>query len=74
MAFNTIDSRGQGFLKVEDLRTFIKAMNLYPSEKNLGLLFGRFDNDEDGVVSYDEFVTAITPFLGQQGPASQMSH
>jgi len=49
---------------MEDLRTFIKGMNLYPSEKNLGLLFGRFDNDEDGVVSYDEFVTAITPFLG----------
>ena len=36
---------------------------MYPTEKNLGLLFERFDKSEDGVVDYDEFVTGVTPFL-----------
>ena len=36
---------------------------MYPIEKNFGLMFERFNKSETGCVDYDEFVTAITPFL-----------
>jgi Ca2+-binding EF-hand superfamily protein len=36
---------------------------MYPIEKNLGLLFERFNKSEDGAISYEEFVAGITPFL-----------
>jgi Ca2+-binding EF-hand superfamily protein len=63
VAFNAIDSDSKGYLTIEDLREFLKQVNMYPIEKNLSLLYKRLDKDEDGVVAYDEFVTGIRPFL-----------
>jgi Ca2+-binding EF-hand superfamily protein len=48
---------------VDDLRDFLKGQNIYPTEKNLALLFERLDRNEDQVVDFDEFVATITPFL-----------
>ena len=62
-AFNAMDTQSKGYLTLDDFRDFLKQCNMYPIEKNLSLLFERFDRDEDGVVAYDEFVTATTPFL-----------
>jgi len=36
---------------------------MYPIEKNLGLLFERFNKSEDGAIVYEEFVAGVTPFL-----------
>ena len=36
---------------------------MYPIEKNLSLLFERFNKSENGSVVFDEFVSGITPFL-----------
>jgi len=36
---------------------------MYPIEKNLGLLFERFNKSEDGSIIFEEFVSGITPFL-----------
>jgi Ca2+-binding EF-hand superfamily protein len=46
-AFNAMDEFGRGQLMIEDFRTFIKKGNLYPIEKDLALVFERFDKDED---------------------------
>lgn len=62
-AFAAMDVDNKEYLTLDDFRNFIKSVNMYPIEKNLSLLFERFDRDEDKVVTYDEFVTAITPFL-----------
>lgn len=62
-AFKRLDTDAKGYLTVDDFRSFLKMQNMYPTEKNLGLLFERFDKSEDGVVDYDEFVTGVTPFL-----------
>lgn len=62
-AFNFIDLGDKEHLVIDDLRDFLKDLNLYPIEKNLSLLFERFDKDEDGVISYDDFLNGITPFL-----------
>lgn len=36
---------------------------MYPTDKYLDLLFERFDKDQDGAVSFEEFVAGITPFM-----------
>ena len=62
LAFNTFDKDGKGYFTNDDMYNFFKSVSLYPSERNMNLLFERFDKDGDGVVGYEEFVTAIQPF------------
>lgn len=61
-AFHAIDVFCRGDLSIDDFRNFMKKLNLYPIEKDLSLLFERFDKNEDGYVNYEEFVASITPF------------
>lgn len=60
-AFNTIDTMRKGNLNIEDFREFIKSCGLFPAEKDIQLLFNRFDKNEDGIVTFKEFVAAIIP-------------
>ena len=62
-AFNALDKDTKGYIQMEDIRNFLKSINMYPSEKNLQLLYQRWDKNEDGVISYEEFISAIQPFL-----------
>ena len=62
-AFQSMDEFSRGTLNIDDFRNFLKKLNLYPIEKDLGLLFERFDKDEDRQVDFEEFVAAITPFM-----------
>ena len=39
---------------------------MYPIEKDLVLLFERFDKDDDQHVNYEEFVAAVTPFMSNE--------
>ena len=67
MAFSAIDVDEKGYLDAADLRAFLKSLNMYPSEKNLNLLFLRLDKYERGVLSLDDFKTGVQPFsLTQQ--------
>jgi Ca2+-binding EF-hand superfamily protein len=61
-----MDEMGRGYLTIDDFRTFIKKANLYPIEKDLGLVYERFDTDEDRAVPYEEFVRAVTPFMNNE--------
>ena len=60
--FGVIDRDDKGYLTQDDLRSFLKNTNTYPSEKCLKLFFQRLDKNEDSVISYDEFVTGLMPF------------
>lgn len=62
-AFAAIDEVNRGSLSIDDIRNFMKKLNLYPIEKDLNLLFERLDKDEDNFVDYEEFVAGITPFM-----------
>ena len=61
-AFGAMDELQRGVLSIDDFRNFIKKANLYPVEKNLSLLFERFDKDGHKLIKYDEFVQGLTPF------------
>jgi len=62
-AFNAIDKQQKGYFTLGDMREFIKDQNMYPIEKNLGLLFERFDKNGSKSVTFDEYHSAVTPFL-----------
>ena len=66
MAFGQVDTQDKGYITADDLNKFLKAANMYPSEKCLKLFFQRLDKDEDSVISYDEFVTGLSPFQSNQ--------
>jgi Ca2+-binding EF-hand superfamily protein len=48
---------------LDDFREFIKAQNMYPTEKNLALLFERFNKSGNKAVTFEEYQQAVTPFL-----------
>jgi Ca2+-binding EF-hand superfamily protein len=58
-----MDKEQKGYCSIDDLREFIKAQNMYPIEKNLILLFERINKSGDGLVTFDEYQSAVTPFL-----------
>ena len=66
VAYGAMDELNRGCLTIDDFRGFMKKANLYPIEKDLVLLFERFDKDEDKHVSYEEFVAAVTPFMNNE--------
>ena len=66
MAFNQLDKEDKGYVTLDDLRAFLKTTNMYPSEKCLRLFYQRLDSNEDNVLSYDEFVTGLSPFQSNQ--------
>jgi Ca2+-binding EF-hand superfamily protein len=63
LAFSACDKDSKGVLTVDDIRNFCKANNMYPIERDLRLMFQRLDKDEDGVLTYQEFVQGLKPFL-----------
>lgn len=64
--FSAIDEHNRGMVSIDDMRLFIKKANLYPIERNLELLFERFDKSRRGAVSFEDFVAAMTPFMNQE--------
>uniref|UniRef100_A0A7S3CLS2 EF-hand domain-containing protein n=1 Tax=Strombidium rassoulzadegani TaxID=1082188 RepID=A0A7S3CLS2_9SPIT len=64
--FCAIDELNRGSINIDDFRLFIKKANLYPIEKNLILLFERFDKYGTGYVKFEDFVAAITPFMNNE--------
>ena len=58
-AFAAIDADEKGYLQAADIRAFLKGLNMYPSEKNLNLLFLRLDKYERGALSCDDFTTGV---------------
>ena len=63
LAFSVIDRQAKGYMTAEDIKAFCKSNNMYPIERDLKLLFQRLDKDEDGVLTYSEFLAGIKPFL-----------
>ena len=39
MAFSNIDRDDKGYVTMDDLRVYLKAMNMYPSEKCMTLFY-----------------------------------
>jgi Ca2+-binding EF-hand superfamily protein len=50
-----------------DLRDFMKVNGgFYPMERDLQLVFERFDKDEDGIIDLKEFIAGLSPFMNNK--------
>lgn len=55
-AFQACDRDSNGYLTRTELRRILAENGVYPSERDLQLLIQRFDRNNDGRVSYAEFM------------------
>ena len=54
-AFQTIDSRMEGFLDFSNIMNFCRRNNFYASESDVIAIVRRMDEDADQRITYNEF-------------------
>lgn len=60
-AFEALDIDKNGFVSKYEFRELLANHGFYATQKELDSLMNRYDQNEDGKVSYTEFVREITP-------------
>lgn len=60
-AFEALDQNDKGYLTNEEFKRELNKYGIYTSQNDLKSLVKRFDKDEDGRVSYKEFINEIRP-------------
>jgi len=60
-AFKTIDKRDTGYIDAGEFRDLLIDHGIYASQKELFNLMKRYDHNQDGKVSYYDFVQEMTP-------------
>jgi len=60
-AFEALDKDHKGYLNKADIRELLADHGFYATQKELQNLVSRYDYNEDGKVSYSEFVKEINP-------------
>jgi hypothetical protein len=59
--FETIDQNGRGFFKVSDLKAYFDRSPGLFNQKDVVILFDRFDRNGDGKISLSEWLQEICP-------------
>jgi len=60
-AFKALDKNRNGFIGIEDIKDLLNENGFYACQKELLSLMGRLDKNQDGRVSYNEFVEELRP-------------
>eukprot|EP00825_Cyclidium_porcatum_P034670 TRINITY_DN3643_c0_g1_i11.p1 TRINITY_DN3643_c0_g1~~TRINITY_DN3643_c0_g1_i11.p1 ORF type:complete len:379 (-),score=51.29 TRINITY_DN3643_c0_g1_i11:291-1427(-) len=60
-AFSAIDSLDQGFVTQYEFKQILNEYGIFVQKQELQQLMSRFDKDQDGKVSYKEFIQEMTP-------------
>ena len=60
-AFKALDKNNIGFFSLEEFRELLLSHGIYASSKDVANLVSRYDKNQDGKISYSEFVNEITP-------------
>jgi hypothetical protein len=71
-AFNELDGDRNGKITIDQLYHALKRHGVFATHKDLMGLFNIYDSNQDGTISYAEFVKAVTPRLSakKQPPAN----
>lgn len=59
-----MDRECSGFLKLEDLREFLANNGFFATERELQTIMAKCDKNEDGRISFAEFIDEFSPKLG----------
>ena len=60
-AFHMFDSKGKGTVTKFEIKEILNRMDIFPNSDELYLFFKRIDKDNDGLLKYSEFCSAIIP-------------
>lgn len=60
-AFQAIDMTRDGVITPDDFDSFFHAYHIVPDRREIEELMSRYDRNRDGVVSYSEFISELTP-------------
>jgi len=60
-AFLAIDKDNNGYIQRTEIRKILADNGVYASEKDLMMIIQRFDRNNDGRISYSEFMEEIVP-------------
>lgn len=60
-AFKTLDKYDSGFVSMNEFRDLLQSHGVYASNNDLLNLVKRYDKNQDGKVSYSDFVQELTP-------------
>ena len=59
MIFESVDKEKKGFLNCEDFKKVLNKYGVFSTKSELKGLLRRFDRDEDGKVTLEEFIKEI---------------
>ena len=65
-AFKAVDRNRNGFIGIEDFKELLNENGFYACQKELLGLMNRFDKNQDGRISYNEFVEEIRPTISDK--------
>jgi len=60
-AFKALDRDNNGFISSFEFKNMLIDNGFFPSQKEISSLVDRYDKNQDGKVSYSEFIQEITP-------------
>jgi len=60
-AFKALDKDNLGYISINEFRDLLAEHGSFPSNKDLLNLMKRYDRNQDGKVTYSEFVQELTP-------------
>ena len=60
-AFKSLDKSDSGFISLNEFRDVLQENGVYASNTDLLSLVKRYDKNQDGKVSYSDFVQELTP-------------
>jgi hypothetical protein len=63
-AFSTIDATNTGYLTSNDMHRILMDHKVYRTNRDVHLLFDRYDRNKDGRISYEEFMDEMQPKFG----------
>jgi Ca2+-binding EF-hand superfamily protein len=60
-AFKALDQNNNGFISINEFRDLLAEHGVFPTNKDLLNLMKRYDKNQDGKVTYSEFINELTP-------------
>jgi len=58
-SFGLLDQNCKGFLTIDDMRTFLNSMELFPTSQEMEILYSRLDPYNEGIISLKDYARVI---------------
>ena len=72
-AFSELDTDKTGKITIDQLHHTMKRYGVFATHRDLMPLFNSYDSNQDGTISYSEFVRAVTPRLAAKRTFEELS-